>query len=124
MAKISQLWLLPCVLVMGCTLLWGQVEPVPIPGGDLITPFGLFNQFFPGPDPAQDGLYAEPQGITNFRGLVAMGYAIGTATDKAGRTYNVVTDVRVYQGDYIGAEFDGGAGRTKSARARGTFVEI
>lgn len=90
----------------------------------MIPPFGLFNQFLPGVGAGFDGLDADPHGITNFRGLVALGYTNGTATDNAGKTYNVITDIRVYQGDYVGAVANGGAGRTKSARAHGTFVEI
>jgi hypothetical protein len=121
---VSVLWILAL-----CTLsLWAQVQapvqPVPLPGGDLLAPFGLFNQFFPGVGPIYDGVNADPQGITNFRGLVAMGYTTGTATDNAGRTYNVITDVRVYQGDYIGGVASEPAGGTKSARGHGTFVEI
>ena len=65
------------------------------------------------------------QGITNFRGIVAMGYTSGTAIDKAGHTYNIGTDIRVYQGDYVGAApANGGAGGSVSAPAHGTFVEI
>jgi len=106
-----------------CSLpLLGQVQPVPIPGGDVIQPFGLFNQFLPGT--GLDGLNADPHGITNSHTLVAMGYTAGTATDKAGNTYNIGTDIRVYQGEYVGAEANGGAGRSKSAKAYGTFVEI
>lgn len=101
-----------------------QVVPVPIPGGDLIAPFGLFNQFFPGVGTGFDGLDADPHGITNTDGFVAMGYTTGKAKDNNGKTWNVLTDIRVYQADYVGAEANGGAGRTKSARARGTFVEI
>jgi hypothetical protein len=98
---------------------------VPIPGGDVLPP--LFNQFFPGVGAGFDGLNADPHGITNFRGSVAMGYTNGTATDNAGKTYNVITDIRVYQGDYVGAELgapSGTAGASKSAMAHGTFVEI
>lgn len=124
----SQVGCTLCLVVLGSFLLRAQVQapvqPVPIPGGDLLAPFGLFNQFFPGVGPIYDGLNADPQGITNFSGLVAMGYTTGTATDKAGRTYNVITDVRVYRGDYIGAVASEPAGGTKSARAHGTFVEI
>lgn len=101
-----------------------QVVPVPIPGGDLIAPFGLFNQFFPGVGTGFDGLDADPHGITNTDGFVAMGYTTGKAKDNNGKAWNVITDIRVYQADYVGAEANGGAGRTKSARARGTFVEI
>jgi hypothetical protein len=75
-----------------------QPIPVPIPGGDVLAPSQLFNQFFPGAGPIYDGRDADPHGITNFRGLVAMGYTLGTAKDFAGRNYNVITDVRVYQG--------------------------
>jgi hypothetical protein len=53
-----------------------------------------------------------------------MGYTSGTATDSAGHTYTVGTDIRVYQGDYVGAVANEGAGGSKSAEARGTFVEI
>ena len=26
-----------------------KVQPIPLPGGDILPPYGLFNQFFPGP---------------------------------------------------------------------------
>ena len=122
---MKQLWKLGCMLasiVLSNLPLCAQALPVPIPGGDIIPPF--INQFFPGVGTGFDGLNADPHWITNFRGKVAMGYAIGTATDQTGRMYNVMTDVRVYQGDYVGAVSNGGAGRTKSAHAHGTFVEI
>jgi hypothetical protein len=100
-----------------------QVEPVPIPGGDVLPP--LFNQFFPGIGAGFDGLNSDPHGITNFRGSVAMGYTNGQAIDNAGHSYGIITDIRVYQGDYIGAEMTvGTAGASKSAKAHGTFVEI
>ena len=115
-----------CVVVLGAATLNAQTPiPVPIPGGDVLgTPSQLFNQFFPGVGPIFDGRDADPQGITNFRGLIAMGYTTGTATDTLGRQYDVITDVRVYQGDYIGGIANLPAGGTKSARAFGTFVEI
>jgi hypothetical protein len=56
-----------------------------------------------------------------------MGYTLGTATDNNGKTYAVITDIRVYQGEYVGGESPNptqSAGYTKSARARGIFVEI
>jgi hypothetical protein len=104
--------------------LLGQVLPVPIPGGDIIPPTLYINQFLPGVGPGFDGMNADPHGITNFNGLVAMGYGVGTATDSTGRSYLAITDVRVYQGEYIGGEPNGGAGRTRSKRAHATFVEI
>jgi hypothetical protein len=114
-----------------------KVQPIPLPGGDMIPPtalpdgrlapsYGLFNQFFPGfPNQNQpfDPMNADPHGITNFRGVTAMGYTGGYTND---RKFAVVTDIRVYQGDYIGGEIADPttAGATKSARAHGTFVEI
>ena len=127
---------MPCKLLCGASILAlagvtllaqvqpPQVLPVPIPGGDVIPPFGLFNQFLPGGGTGFDGLNADPHGITNFNGLVAMGYTLGSATDNAGKQYAAITDVRVYQGQYVGAVPNGGAGQSKSSFTRGTFVEI
>lgn len=114
-----------------------KVQPIPLPGGDMIPPnplpgggvfpsYGLFNQFLPGPpnrNPPFDPMNADPQGITNFHGVTAMGYTSGFTADKK---FIVLTDIRVYQGDYIGGEIaeTNSAGATKSARAHGTFVEI
>jgi hypothetical protein len=113
-----------------------KVQPIPLPGGDIVPPtvlpdgrlapsYGLFNQFFPGfPNQISfDPMNADPHGITNFRGVTAMGYTGGYTND---RKFAVVTDIRVYQGDYIGGEIADPttAGASKSARAHGTFVEI
>jgi len=117
------------VAVLGTVAVWAQVQaqvvPVPVPGGDVVPPAGLINAFSPG-DPALgfDGVNADPQVITNFRGVSAMGYTLGTATDGKGKMYQVVTDVRVYQGEYIGAQATFPAGGTTSGKAHGTFVEI
>jgi hypothetical protein len=102
------------------------VLPAPVPGGDVVLgpPAGVFNQFFSGVGAGFDELNAEPQGITNFNGVIALGYTSGSATDNSGTTYQVITDVRVYQGDYVGAQATFPAGGTTSARAHGTFVEI
>jgi hypothetical protein len=93
--------------------------PVPIPGGDVLGPpdFPPFqiHQFAPGPAVGFDGVDAEPNGITNFRGLVALAYTSGTATDNSGVVYPATTDIRAYQGEYVGAT---------GTHARGTFVEI
>jgi hypothetical protein len=109
----SKLAGIACAIVTGVFPSWGQVEPVPIPGGDVIPP--LIHQFLPGPGLGFDGLNAEPNGITNFRSSVAQAYFAGLATDNAGVTYNIGADIRVYQGEYVGLN-----GR----HARGTFVEI
>ena len=105
------------------------VQPIPIPGGDILSPYGLFNQFLPGPPnqtPPFDPMNADPQGITNFRGVTAMGYTFGAATDNHGNAYGVITDIRVYQGEYVGGETASvnSAGATKSVPSHGTFVEI
>jgi hypothetical protein len=124
MAAVSRVACTLCVLVICSCPLRGQVQPVPIPGGDVIQPFGLFNQFLPGVGSIYDGMNAEPHGITNFRGVTAMGYTVGPATDNSSKTYQVITDIRVYQGDYVGAQPTFGAGGSSSAKAHGTFVEI
>jgi hypothetical protein len=106
------------------------VQPVPIPGGDLVTGYGIANLFVPGPPgrtPPYDPIGAEPQAITNFKGLTAMGYTSGLATDNKNNQYVVITDIRVYKGDYIGgtaADPVNTAGATVSAKASGLFVEI
>jgi hypothetical protein len=91
--------------------------PVPIAGGDGFTPGFPFplpiHQFVPGP--TLDGVNAEPNGITNFLGLAAMAYTSGVATDNSGHQELTSTDIRLYQGGYVGQD-----GRF----ARGTFVEI
>jgi hypothetical protein len=124
MRYLPKFALAACVLVCGSWQLQGQVYPIPIRGGDILARRHiLINQFFPGP--GFDGLNAEPHGITNFSGLVAIGYTSGTAIDTAGHTYNIRTDIRVYQGDYVGAApANGVRGASVSAPAHGTFVEI
>jgi hypothetical protein len=72
---------------------------------------------------------AEPQGITNFKGVTAMGYTSGSATDNNNKQWTVITDIRVYKGEYIGGTTanlpaDNSAGATASAKASGIFVEI
>ena len=122
------------LLLLFCVSLKAQIEPIanlkvvpiPLPGGDIFPPYGLYNQFFPGPpnqNPPFDPINADPHGITNFRGITAMGYTSGFTTDQK---FVVMTDIRVFQGDYIGGEVadPNSAGATKSARAHGTFVEI
>jgi len=115
------------VLALGSVAVWAQapppVFPVPISGSDVIPP--SIKAFAPG-DPAIgfDGRDAEPYVIANIKGVTAMGYTMGVATDGAGNAYQVVTDLRVFQGDYIGATSTFPAGGSTSARAHGTFVLI
>jgi hypothetical protein len=112
------------VCVLSSIAARAQVYPIAIPGGDVLPPAGLTNLFFPGVGAGFDGLDAEPHAITNFHGVTAMGYTDGLATDNNGNTYHVITDIRVYQGDYVGGVSTFGAGGTASGKSHGTFVEI
>ena len=111
------------VSVLGSAAVWAQapppqVFPVPISGGDVIPP--TINAFAPG-DPAIgfDGRDIEPYVIENIKGEVAMGYTLGHATDSTGAGYQVITDLRVFQGDYVGA-----TSAFVPTRAHGSFVLI
>jgi hypothetical protein len=113
------------VSILGSVAVWAApppVFPIPIRGGDQIPP--PINAFAPGPPAlAFDGLNAEPFVITNISGVTAMGYTLGQATDSAGTAYQVFTDLRVFKGDYVGAQLSS-AGTPGSATAHGTFVLI
>jgi hypothetical protein len=89
-----------------------DTDPVPIPGG--IAP--VAHIFAPGPvSLGFQGFDVELNGITNFRGFSALGYLGGTASDSNGNSYNVTTDMRVFQGEYVSAD---------GSHHRGTFVFI
>src|ERR1700736_515785 len=92
-------------------------RPIRIAGGDVLgSPGFQIYQFAPGDTSlGLDGIDAELNGITNFRGVAMMGYTTGTALGSDGKTYTAITDNRVYQGEYIVVD-----GR----HAHGTFVEI
>ena len=84
-----------------------NIQPVPIPGGDLVSAYGIVNSFVPGPSgqtPPYDPIGAEPNVVTNFKGLVAMGYTSGPATDGKGNHSVVITDIRVYKGAFRGGK--------------------
>ena len=120
---------LTALVCAGCLLSFGSpstaarqsVPPLPIPGGDVIPcpctgqPTGsiLIHSFLPGP--GFDGQDAEPNGITNFNGIFAQVYMGGHAVDSSHRALDVDVDVRVYQGEYVGAN---------GMHDHGTFVEI
>lgn len=94
----------------------GSTEPVPIPGGLVLPP--QIHVFAPGPvDQGFQGLDIEPSVITNYRGFSAIGYpgGFGTATDSEGNSYDLVTDMRVFQGEYVSGD---------GTHHRGTFVFI
>lgn len=126
------LWVTVTTLVLGGVAGLAQAPPPPLPvpvaGGDVIpNPNGsssLWNVFSPGVGAFLDGQDAEPNIITNFKGHVAMGYTLGTASDNKGNQYAVITDIRVYQGEYVGGVPTYIGGGTTSSRGRGTFVLI
>ena len=85
------------------------VVPKPIPGGDYFPAQffhrdGIIHQFYPVPPPLGDGIWAEPNGMTDFNGFVAQIFQGGTAVDSAGKEYVVDIDNRVYVGEYIGVD--------------------
>src|SRR5690349_13585154 len=129
MRPIPKFVLAACLVVSSGVAAYGQgdtVLPVPIPGGDIFEvgspPQQVFiNSFLPGIGAGFDDLNADPHGITNFNGVVAIAYSSGSATDSAGHTYNIGADIRVYQGMYVGAKAHQGAGGTIAAKAYGTF---
>lgn len=85
-----------------------NIQPIPIPGGDLVLGYGIVNSFvpgFPGQTPPYDPIGGEPNVITNFKGLVAMGYTSGLTTMASDhKQYVVITDIRVYKGAYRGSK--------------------
>lgn len=94
----------------------GSIVPLPIAGGILIPP--LIHVFAPGPiDLGFQGIDIEPNVIANFRGFSALAYpaGVGTARDSNGNTYDLETDMRVFQGEYISVD---------GTHQRGTFVFI
>jgi hypothetical protein len=95
--------------------------PKPIPGGTDFPPF--IHWFGPGPETITlpftlftlQGLNVEPSVITDFNGITALAYHVGTATGSDGLTYNLETDVRVFQGTYVAED---------GSRHEGTFGEF
>ena len=85
-------------------------DPVPIPGG-----FGPgAHVFAPGPAGLGfQGKNVEPNVMTNFRGVTALGYPVGQALGSDGKTYDMFNDMRVFTGEYVAAD---------GTHKRGTFV--
>ena len=82
--------------------------PKPIPGGIELAPGSVIHVFAPG-DPAVTlpfsgitlmGVDVEPSTITDFNGSSAVAYHVGTARASDGRTYNLETDIRAFEGEY------------------------
>ena len=47
------------------------------------------------------GFDVEPSTITDFNGASALAYHVGTARASDGTTYNLETDIRAFEGDYV-----------------------
>jgi hypothetical protein len=84
------------------------VPPQPIPGG--FAP-GI-HVWVPG-DPSVTlpfskatlmGFDVDPTTILDFRGFSAVGFHVGTATGSDGKTYNLETDIRAYEGAYVASD--------------------
>jgi hypothetical protein len=83
--------------------------PSPIPGGIELAPGVVIHVFGPG-DPTVtlpftgitlQGLDVEPSTITDFNGSTAVAFHVGTARGNDGKTYNLETDIRAFEGEYI-----------------------
>ena len=83
--------------------------PSPIPGGIELAPGFVIHVWGSG-DPAVtlpftgntlQGLDYEPSTITDFRGSTAVAYHVGSVRASDGRTYNLETDIRAYEGEYV-----------------------
>jgi hypothetical protein len=88
-----------------------RVSPVPnpIPGGLELAP-GFVIHVFPAGDPAVTlpfsglplaGFDVEPVTLTDFNGSAALAYHVGTARGSDGTTYNLETDIRAFEGEYM-----------------------
>jgi hypothetical protein len=83
--------------------------PSPIPGGLELAP-GVVIHVFPPGDPAVtlpftgitlQGFDVEPSTITDFNGSTALAYHVGRVRASDGRTYNLETDIRAFEGEYV-----------------------
>lgn len=85
--------------------------PRPISGGLDVSPLnppfihahepGTAGKTLPYTGALLEGLDTEPNTITDFRGVIAQAYHVGTATGSDGNRYNMETDIRAYQGEYV-----------------------
>jgi hypothetical protein len=83
--------------------------PNPIPGGIELAPGFVIHVFGPG-DPSVtlpftgitlQGFDVEPSTVTDFNGVSAVAYHVGTARASDGTTYNLETDIRAFHGEYV-----------------------
>ena len=83
--------------------------PSPIPGGIELAPGLVIHVFAPG-DPSVtlpftgvtlQGLDVEPITATDFKGSSAVAFHVGSARGSDGKTYNLETDIRAFEGQYV-----------------------
>jgi hypothetical protein len=107
-AGVAQTLLSPA---SGAAATTGRVvtPPTPIPGGIELAPGLVIHVFGPG-DPAVtlpfsgvtlQGFDVEPITATDFNGSFAVAYHAGTVEGSDGKTYNLETDLRAFDGEYV-----------------------
>ena len=86
-----------------------STAPDPIPGGLELAPGLVIHVFGPG-DPTVtlpftgitlQGFDVEPTTIADFRGSTAVAYHVGRVRASDDRTYNLETDIRAFEGEYV-----------------------
>jgi hypothetical protein len=96
--------------------------PLPIPGGGEAPGVGSVHGWFvPGPEGTFTpiigipglGLDVEPSTMTNFNGFTAFAVVAGQAEGSDGKTYNLESDLRVMEGEYVAED---------GSRHQGTFA--
>lgn len=97
--------------------------PKPIPGGIELPDGSVIHVFAPGPPDVTlpftgiqlMGRDVEPSVITDYKGVTALAFHVGTATGSDGKQYNLETDMRAMEGNYIAED---------GSRQRGLFALI
>jgi hypothetical protein len=83
--------------------------PSPVPGGIELAPSLVIHVFAPG-DPSitlpftggtLQGFDVEPITATDFKGSSAVAFHVGSARGSDGKTYNLETDIRAFEGQYV-----------------------
>src|SRR6185436_9731696 len=87
-------------------------SPKPIPGSSTLPDGSSIHVFAPGTSGVTlpftkvplEGLDVEPRVVTDHNGFAALAYHAGTAVGNDGKTYDLETDMRVMQGNYVAAD--------------------
>ncbi|MFL6273287.1 MAG: hypothetical protein ACJ75A_24755, partial [Actinomycetes bacterium] len=97
--------------------------PKPIPGGNQVPGGPFIHAFVPGPPDVTlpfsglqlQGLDVEPSLITDYQGVTALAYLVGTARGSDGNQYLLEADLRAMEGRYVAQD---------GSRHRGLFAFI